>query len=148
MSAPSFLQTGTSKKSVRFSSVFIREYPMILGDHPAAINGPPVTIDWNYHLEKSVTVEKHVSSPRRTRDQLLMPPSYRKKVIHKAGYSLRDITKVMSETKRFNSQRTTSIKLLGIIPRELINKSLSRRLKKVFSKHDNEVGGIHISCLA
>lgn len=37
-----------SKKKVRFTSVSIREYVRIVGDHPDCVVGPPMAIGWEY----------------------------------------------------------------------------------------------------
>ena len=36
------------KKTVQFSHLEIRTYPVTLGDNPSVSSGPPLTLDWNY----------------------------------------------------------------------------------------------------
>ena len=43
---------------VKFSSVKIREYPMIPGDNPSVSNGPPLTMDWTASKTFSVTIDR------------------------------------------------------------------------------------------
>ena len=50
-----------NKKTVTFSELHIREYAMILGDHPACIQGPPVTVDWEPLQSYTVAVEEYES---------------------------------------------------------------------------------------
>jgi hypothetical protein len=42
-------------KEVSFASVQVREYPMILGDNPSCTSIPPITLDWIYDVEASMS---------------------------------------------------------------------------------------------
>lgn len=48
----------TTRSEVRFSTIEIRTFPMILGDNPACDKyGPPLTIDWEPESTKKVKVD-------------------------------------------------------------------------------------------
>lgn len=53
-------QTRTStKKKVSFGELHIREYAVILGDHPCCTVGLPLTLGWGVQGEASVGVDEH-----------------------------------------------------------------------------------------
>ena len=61
---------------VQFSSVMIREYPVIPGDNAAVSDGPPLTLDWTITNNFSVTInrfEKFRKGNRRDTSQMKMP---------------------------------------------------------------------------
>ena len=73
-SAEPFLPSCNKKKEeVRFVSVELREYPIILGDNPSCTAGPPIAIalDWDYDTLTSCTIDEYESmrlqSGKRTR---------------------------------------------------------------------------------
>ena len=68
--------------TVSFSTLEVREFPLVLGVNPSTLRGPPVEIDWNPQSCNVVDLEVFESqrSPRRTEAQLLMTVSDRVKL--------------------------------------------------------------------
>ena len=55
--------SGDSRQShVRFSSVDVREYPFVLGDHPGVEKGAPLAIDWEPCSSNSISLEDYEAS--------------------------------------------------------------------------------------
>jgi hypothetical protein len=70
------------KKSVSFNCLHIREYPVILGDHPSTSSGLPVTLDWNSIHSYDIPVDQYEQDAvRRAGVQLRMPPQVRQELI-------------------------------------------------------------------
>ena len=46
-------------KKVCFGDIHVREYPMILGDHPNTCSGLPVMIDWKHQFEETMGLEMY-----------------------------------------------------------------------------------------
>ena len=55
------------RKSVSFAKVEVREYTVTIGDHPYCVNGCPLSLDWDYSLCKSVSLDTYeaLHPPRR-----------------------------------------------------------------------------------
>lgn len=47
------------RRHVTFSSVQIREYSRILGDHPCCPSGPPLALGWEMEREDSISLEEY-----------------------------------------------------------------------------------------
>eukprot|EP00581_Thalassiosira_minuscula_P001756 CAMPEP_0183742214 /NCGR_PEP_ID=MMETSP0737-20130205/64204_1 /TAXON_ID=385413 /ORGANISM="Thalassiosira miniscula, Strain CCMP1093" /LENGTH=194 /DNA_ID=CAMNT_0025977765 /DNA_START=120 /DNA_END=703 /DNA_ORIENTATION=- len=45
------------KRKISFGTVSVRDYGIILGDHPCCSYGPPITIDWDYHQHEALDVD-------------------------------------------------------------------------------------------
>jgi len=60
------------KKSVGFGSINIRNYAVIMGDHPCCIMGCPLTLDWSFSEGEHVSVDEYENSrsPRAARGAL------------------------------------------------------------------------------
>ena len=48
-----------SRRHISFGSVTVREYAMVLGDHPDCSYGPPVTLGWDYLEFKPLPVDEY-----------------------------------------------------------------------------------------
>lgn len=88
---------ASSLKEVTFGDITIREYPIILGDHPSCI-GVPITIDWDYYGETTRNFELHEyhRSQRRvpssgSKKHLFIPVQKRSQMLLDAGYTQQQI---------------------------------------------------------
>jgi hypothetical protein len=48
-----------SRRNVSFGETHIREYSQILGDHPCCLEGPPVSLGWDYSEEKTCSIDDY-----------------------------------------------------------------------------------------
>jgi hypothetical protein len=104
-------------KEVSFASVQVREYPMILGDNPSCTSGPPVTLDWNYNAEASLscTVDEWESgrdSTRRMRTEIRVPSSVRTEWLLDAGFTPTQVNKAIRDVQKYQRDRWLSIATL------------------------------------
>jgi hypothetical protein len=65
-------KTMGHKKSVSFSSLEIREYEVVIGDHPCCTRGVPLSLGWEYSDAGRLNVDDYeeARSPRRSRVDL------------------------------------------------------------------------------
>ncbi|CAJ1950846.1 unnamed protein product [Cylindrotheca closterium] len=102
---------GTPQRDskVRFDSVEVREYPIILGDNPSCRQGPPITIGWEPksdvftpvdEFEKLRSEERH-SDP----DEMFVSSFNRIDILKKLGFSRRDIKKASSKASKLRKKR-------------------------------------------
>jgi len=61
------LPSTVSQRSVHFSTVKIREYDLILGDHPYCSNGVPTQLGWEHKEQKAVNLDHYefIRGPQR-----------------------------------------------------------------------------------
>lgn len=80
---PDKISNGALPKSVSFTSVEIREYNVIVGDHPCCSAGFPLTLDWEYREIDNIEVDIYeaVRMPRRHRDELKISPEERSQLL-------------------------------------------------------------------
>lgn len=97
--------------SVSFSTIEIKEYPIIAGDNPSVTIGVPITIAWTPVETRRCTVddyEERRQSPR-SMVELRMPSSYRVDLLQRLGFTRDEIllgTKAANITR--NRRRRTS----------------------------------------
>lgn len=123
------------KKSVRFSNVVVREYPMILGDNPSVSHGPPVTISWKHSAEHLLELENHISMtpfPRRSVGQMAMPSFYRKDLLVEAGCSDVDMREATKQARLIKAQRIATVKYHRLATIEELSEKTKRRMKNIF----------------
>jgi hypothetical protein len=98
------------RSSIRFSTVEIRSYPMILGDNPSVTAGIPITIDWLHQDEVTCdVVDYEVTRPeRRARLQLLLPPAMRAQIAMDAGSSRKELHAMQRKVNVARGQRQSS----------------------------------------
>ena len=126
---------------VAFTTIEIKEYPIIIGDNPSVTKGVPVTIAWTPVETRRCTVdtyEKKIPSPRSMKE-LKMPSSYRVDPMQRPGFTSDEIlrgTKAANITR--NCRRRTS-ETMTIAPaqevfermiRAMVNATVRRMAKK------------------
>eukprot|EP00977_Amphora_coffeiformis_P018850 scaffold6761_cov159-Amphora_coffeaeformis.AAC.3 len=92
-----------TKSKVSFADVQVRMYPVTLGHNPGGVEGPPLSLSWNYTSIGRATVddfEKHRKDPnfrRRDLQHLHIPPGRRVGLLRKAGFSDKQIHQASQE---------------------------------------------------
>ena len=110
--------TKPAKKSVHFSDLEIRTYPVTLGDNPSVSSGPPLTLDWNYTTTHTFAVETYESqrppASRRKLPEMALPQSLRIELLcEDARISLRTIQAQCREVERCKKQRRRTVESLS-----------------------------------
>ena len=101
-----------AKKSVNFSTVEVRSYPITMGCNPAVSCGVPITIDWKYDEEtiktKSVT-DMDPSFPHRSSESLRLSRLERSRILQKAGFTRMEMGERIYEMNQIRKRREQSI---------------------------------------
>ncbi|CAJ1940406.1 unnamed protein product [Cylindrotheca closterium] len=104
------LQDDTEiRRSVEFKGVVIREFGLTLGDHPNAISGPPIRLDWhNFQKESRMNLDEYEDArkPRRSRRQMKLSLSERHRIlVHERGHSFSEIKGAWKTALQIREQR-------------------------------------------
>mmetsp|Transcript_25833 Transcript_25833/g.48910 ORF Transcript_25833/g.48910 Transcript_25833/m.48910 type:complete len:180 (-) Transcript_25833:53-592(-) len=72
-----------ARRQVSFTSLEIREYPVVPGSHPQCSGGCPIELGWDYHSASELPLDQYesVRSPRRPRDQLRLSVEERESLL-------------------------------------------------------------------
>ena len=115
-SSASRRSAARQQRSVSFSNLEIRSYSVTLGTTPT-FNGPPIALDWNYDPSETekfdVDAYEHYRDTRRTRSELVIPPSHREYCLMQSGFSRSQIKLAMDEAKTAAKEREKTIKSLN-----------------------------------
>ena len=109
ISEPKDMPLYERKPLVTFGTVLIRDYSIILGDHPCVSYGPPIAIGWDYHQRDPRDVDEYElenALSRRTLRELMLNYYQRKYLL--ADYSELDFKAAKREIKRIKSNRNIS----------------------------------------
>jgi len=137
-SSPSILKSSISRNSTfqksraSFSTLEIREYPTTLGDNPGGVQGPPISLDWNYSERKTqiIALEDYEKArlPRRKVSELRMNANMRTwMLLRERGFTLREINKAskMAESARLQRKKSTQSGPIS---------NLKKKLKRIASR--------------
>lgn len=76
-------QDLTQHKRVEFAFLEVREYPVVLGDNPSVLEGPPITIDWGHDPSTEFVLDvntfERMRGNRRTSAELVLPKNVRER---------------------------------------------------------------------
>lgn len=118
-------------RNVRFSHLEIRSYDITLGDSPTP-RGPPISLGWSYDPSETETYDVDVYEqhrhPRRTKIELVMPPSHREYLMQDAGFSRYEMKVVMEEAQKVAKQRSKNIQAFSS-KKSLLGKANDTRVK-------------------
>jgi hypothetical protein len=92
-------------KRVSFTELEIREYHIIVGDHPCCLAGVPVALGWNYEDKAAATLDDYelYRCPRRQRIELRTTPEERRQMLVNAGAQEEEIRKAQRQLHRARS---------------------------------------------
>ena len=126
----------TKHKEVRFGTVLVRDYEIILGDHPCCSFGPPLTIDWDYQEGEPLDVDSYEAEnalSRLTRERGSMHLNYfARKYLLREHYTEQDFKSAIKEINRIKMNRTITSKLANYHD---VVESACQKLKRVIPKH-------------
>lgn len=117
--------------SVRFADLTIRDYPIILGDNPGGISGPPLSIAWKHTGEITIDLDEYESGRPRRRDhvEMAIPESERLGLLKRVGYSKTEIVEGTRPVNIIRSQRARSREALALQPVSELMEKISRKAK-------------------
>lgn len=100
--------SSSEQKRVQFGNLEMRNYEIILGDHPDCSSGPPVSIGWEYSSAETISVDRYeaLKPRRRSMDQLELNYFVRKRVLRRhAGVSDEEMRQSIDGVHRIQKQR-------------------------------------------
>lgn len=145
--------TSQQTKTVRFSTVLVREYPMILGDNPSVSSGPPITIDWKYFSESIWDIECHYLKTldhRRSTREMKMTRIFREKLLKRIGFSTCDVKEAIAEAEEIKRRRLASSRSVNFIFMDIVKENMRRYMSKLLfrrkkvKKKNFETGEAHL----
>lgn len=104
--------------SVSFSTIEVREFPVVIGDNPSCAMGPPLSIDWEPDCELSIPMNEfedyrngqgYDCCRRRTGEELRLDSDQRRTLVRNAGSSNHDIANAVRQVNRDRRARRRSI---------------------------------------
>lgn len=106
-------QVSSNRRTVGFGCLEIHEFYMTLGDHPSAVSGPPVSLDYSQEITKTISLDEYERDrePRRKRKQLKLSYKDRKKILEThRGFSTDEVNQAWLEALKIRQQRQETLK--------------------------------------
>jgi len=124
-----------SKRHISFHQIIVRDYDMILGDHPNCSFGPPVTLGWHYlEYEPLDLNEYEYHHSRRRPIRKLTLNYYRRRDMLLTENTMDELKKATKEKDRLMMRRTITRTLLPYWKVEDALESAGRKLKRIVKK--------------
>lgn len=124
-----------SKRNVSFSTVLVRDYGMVLGDHPGCSYGLPVQLGWEYDEYEPLDIDYYeISRDRRTHRQMLLNYYVRIKLLTLAGHTEKELKTAAKEHKKTKILRSLTRQLVPCYHVEAALESACRKFKRVLKE--------------
>lgn len=132
----SFSEDIESKRRVSFHKVIVRDYEMILGDHPDVSYGPPVSIGWDYLEYEALDINEYElnHSRRRPLRYLLLNYYKRKHILALASANEDEIKNAVKEVKRVYMMRQITRQFASFWKVEDLLESAFRKSRRIYKK--------------
>lgn len=119
-----------STKTVFFTTLQIREYPIIPGDNPSVLFGCPLSIAWEYDCEVACSVEDYEETrpEPRTMTELRMPSSLRQDKLLRVGFSRRAIQEATKQATVVRMRRRRTEETMNLAPVQYFFERARRKL--------------------
>eukprot|EP00567_Pseudictyota_dubia_P016318 CAMPEP_0197442954 /NCGR_PEP_ID=MMETSP1175-20131217/8839_1 /TAXON_ID=1003142 /ORGANISM="Triceratium dubium, Strain CCMP147" /LENGTH=310 /DNA_ID=CAMNT_0042973523 /DNA_START=268 /DNA_END=1200 /DNA_ORIENTATION=- len=125
------------RRKVSFDKVVVRDYGMILGDHPSCQYGPPVTLEWDYLEYEELSVDEYEYHHSRRRPLRLLGINYyrrKKLLLENMGYSEEDLKAATKEVRRVQINRTVTKNFAPFHKVDFAIESARRKAKRIMKK--------------
>ena len=92
-------------RRVSFTSLEIREYPVIPGSHPECSSGCPIELGWEYHSQSELSLDHYEAArhPRRPREQLRLSVQERESLLSAHDCPLAEVRRAARRHHRSKS---------------------------------------------
>jgi hypothetical protein len=124
-------------RKVSFNTITVREYGMILGEHPWCSFGPPVQMDWPYNELPTLDIDVYEAlarrSGRRTPQDFVLPYYKRKHLLLRAGYSKQELMEATRHANKTKRLRAATRSLLFFSKLEEALQSAKRKVQRLVS---------------
>lgn len=122
---------------VSFQNVEIREYDRILGDNPACMSGPPISLDWS-HSEGLIIPMEQYEKVKENKKKKNLPRLGKLKRIgllqNQLGYSEDEINAATKKTKEIRRSRSFTNMTSSLWRIEDVAQSAQRKLKRAIKR--------------
>mmetsp|Transcript_36628 Transcript_36628/g.62373 ORF Transcript_36628/g.62373 Transcript_36628/m.62373 type:complete len:308 (+) Transcript_36628:88-1011(+) len=124
------------KRRVHFGTVLVRDYEMVLGDHPCCSYGPPVTIDWDYLEYEALEVDEYEfhHPPRRSIIRMGLNYYRRLEILSGAGFTEVEMKKSTKQVNRTKFKRSLTRQISSnyiLLKAEAALESAVRKVKRL-----------------
>jgi len=104
----------TPSKSVTFSELHVREYNLEIGSHPCCLNGPPLSLGWEYNKLAPISVDDYefvrtndITMKRRKGRELVLSSYERRNMLRNiSGFTDLDFRKLRDKSSQHKSLST------------------------------------------
>lgn len=134
-------ETNRHKKAVTFGEVTVREYEIIIGDHPNCRTGFPLSLGWNYinHCDVSVDhFEECRCDQRRSKADLYKTPNDRRTMLQD-GYSTTELQQAERRLARYRAQVARAKALKSLARARARAAADSKEKMMILQKESNQV---------
>jgi len=116
--------------------VTLRDYDIILGDHPCCSYGPPITISWDYLQYESIDMDEYEfhHAPRRTLREMRLNCYQRKYLLLMAGFTEEDMEMAKKKASIAKLQRSITrnvVSYTSLLKMETAVESACRKFKRL-----------------
>lgn len=129
-------EEGVVKKSrVSFTTIEVREYERVVGDHPDTKVGPPMSIGWAFNQKEAINLDRYEAN-RVKKGTRRMSSITRKNILRNVfeipeeeiRMAEKEVQRIYSKRSKTNSQGKVAEKVEETV------QSFGRKMKRTFSK--------------
>ncbi|CAJ1960139.1 unnamed protein product [Cylindrotheca closterium] len=125
------------ERSVSFSSIEIRQYPLCMGDNPGCLRGVPISMDWKHTEEISLGLDEYEECRGEPSETIAIPPHKRFEMLQRTKlYTRCEIMKTLQkveadrERRKASSRDSEKEEYIEGLKRGILNKTLRRKKKQ------------------
>ncbi len=119
---------------MKFTSVSIREYVRIVGDHPDCRVGPPLSLGWEYTEMPMLDLDEYESHHTKRQNFRLTSVTRKNMLHHGFGIPESEIRLAEKEVQKILKQRHDSVKQRKVEEKaEVFLESAKRKMRRAFS---------------